>query len=237
MTPLATQPSRVYSNHEAGVRVEWYWLDEHADLLADAEFVLSPDEHARAERYHFIEDRTSYIISRVLLRSVLAERLSLAPDQIRLEPGVNGKPRLPDSGELCFNLSRSRNAVVIAVGERIQVGVDIECRDASAVNAGVVGWVLSPREYAHWRELPSAARCETFFTAWTRKEALLKGTGEGLNTPMSSVEVLDFDEDNHLTPGPVTLVRGSRTWMIVDLFEGVEYSAAVAFPVIGVRKV
>jgi len=146
---------------------------------------------------------------------------------VRLAPGVNGKPRLLDS-QICFNLSRSYNAVVIAVGERAQVGVDIERRDATSVDPGVVGWVLSANEHARWQELDSAARCDAFFRAWTRKEALLKGTGEGLNTPMSSIEVLEI-ADGRPSAGPITVRRGSASWTIVDLFDDPDYAAALAY--------
>jgi len=67
-----------------------------------------------------------------------------------------------------------------------------------------------------------------FFHCWTRKEAYLKGLGEGLAYPLDRFDVT-------VTPGqPARLLRasedqnGSTTWQLHDLSQLPTYAAAVA---------
>ena len=60
------------------------------------------------------------------------------------------------------------------------IGVDIErVRPAVAAEA-VAEQFFSPREIAALRALPPAQQIEAFFNCWTRKEAYVKATGQGL---------------------------------------------------------
>ena len=49
--------------------------------------------------------------------------------------------------------------------------------------------IFSPREPCELRSLPKPQQREAFFNGWTRKEAYLKATGEGLIDALPSIEV------------------------------------------------
>ncbi|MDQ2630079.1 MAG: hypothetical protein M3Y75_03750 [Actinomycetota bacterium] len=89
------------------------------------------------------------------LRQVLAVYLDRPPEQIRLEEGEQGKPRLEDPRVgLRFNLGHSGEIALVAVSGESEVGVDVE------------------------RVRPK--REESFYRDWARHEAHVKCLGIGL---------------------------------------------------------
>ncbi|MCL6450895.1 MAG: 4'-phosphopantetheinyl transferase superfamily protein [Acetobacteraceae bacterium] len=65
----------------------------------------------------------------------------------------------------------------------------------------IAGQFFSDGERAALSSLPEASRAEGFFNCWTRKEAYVKGTGEGLSRPLHRFDV-------SLAPGePARLLR------------------------------
>ena len=92
-------------------------LDEPAKTDFEAS-VLSPDEIARANRFHFENDRIHFTRCRSALRSVLAGYLAIPAVEIRFDYLATGKPRLAaeqNPRALQFNVSHSANMALIAV--------------------------------------------------------------------------------------------------------------------------
>jgi 4'-phosphopantetheinyl transferase len=92
----------------------------------------------------------------------------------------------------------------------------------------LVARFFSPRETAAYRELPSDQRPIAFFNLWTRKEAWLKATGEGIAHSLNQVEV------SFLPGEPTRLLRLPRAsdalpnWNLHDLSPAPGFAAAVA---------
>src|SRR5690348_10232023 len=92
------------NGHDAHV-----WLVDLDREPADAvRALLSEDESARADRYHFARDTARYVVGRAALRQILALYLRASPRELIFRYGGNGKPALAQ-GEtaLRFNLSHS----------------------------------------------------------------------------------------------------------------------------------
>lgn len=180
---------------------------------------LSADERARAGRFVFARDRRRYIAARGVLRVLLGRYLDLAPAAVSFRYEAGGKPALApgQSSDLDFNVSHSADVAVVAISRAGQVGVDIEAIRSLPDRDDLARGIFTDAEYAALRALPFDLRDLGFFNGWTRKEAFVKATGEGLSRSLVDFEVT-------LTPGAAARlvhVNGDRSeaarWTIRNL--------------------
>jgi 4'-phosphopantetheinyl transferase len=155
------------------------------------EALLDDEERARSRRFVHRVDCFRFVIAHAALRLVLARCIDVDPAAIRYERGVHGKPRLaPGLERLEFNLSHSRELALLAITRDRPVGVDVEClRVLSGDVLDLSDTQFSETECKALRALPPAERRTGFFRCWTRKEALIKASGEGLTRDLDSFDV------------------------------------------------
>jgi 4'-phosphopantetheinyl transferase len=201
------------------------WRIDPAQVSADVDVLrplLGADEWDRANGFHRPEDRLRHLVTRGLLR-LLIEAYGVAPAaEIRFAHSAQGKPRLSElhrSDWLHFNLSHTRGLSVMAFARAHPVGVDVERLVELNERDELAASCFSARERAEYRRLPAEDRLRGFFNGWTRKEAFIKATGEGLQRPLDSFSV-------SLAPGrePRLLeVEGdpqlAAAWVLEDLTE------------------
>ncbi len=194
-------------------------LDEPARTGSEI-LTLSPDEIARANRFHFEKDRIHFTRCRSALRDLLAGYLAIPAADIRFEYLTSGKPQLAaeqNPSALQFNVSHSANMALIAVGSEHRLGVDIEKIRGDVDTSALAERFFSLRERAGLQALPEHLRVPGFFACWTRKEAFLKATGEGLSFPLE-----DFSVTTHPDLDPeIEEIKGStdngKRWFLADL--------------------
>ncbi len=154
--------------------------------------LLSSDERDRAARFAFDSDRNRFVVSRAILRMLLARYLGMLPREIVLVYDSYGKPSLSthqNPGGVSFNLAHSGDCAVYAFARRVQVGIDIERQRSEVPVTELAERFFSPRERNALRALPDEERREAFFRCWTRKEAYLKALGQGLSVPLDKFTV------------------------------------------------
>lgn len=132
--------------------------------------ILTPDESARAARFHFEQDRVHWIAAHSALRSILAEYLKTRPLDIAFTVGPHGKPALVNAA-LEFNLSHSRGWAMVAVCLTAPVGVDLE---AIRENVDMAKLLARTGE----TNLPVGA--PALFQRWTERESRTKAAGSPL---------------------------------------------------------
>jgi 4'-phosphopantetheinyl transferase len=189
---------------------------------------LSSDEVERADRFRGPMLRRRFVVGRAALRSVLAGYLEAEPERLTFVYGVRGKPRLAEVGEgLEFNLSHTEDLALFAITRGMAVGIDVE-RLRPMDDAGqIISRYFTPREQAEFFNYPQQERPAAFFRAWTRKEALLKATGDGLASLADTYEVpLAVAGAERMSFGDDT--EAVRRWTLHDLDVGPEYLAALA---------
>lgn len=170
-------------------------LDE-ISLVREFAPVLSPDETERAARFHFQKDRRNFIAARGLLRTILAYYLKTSADSLQFSYAEKGKPSLAadcQSGDLNFNLSHSDGLAVYAMARNRQLGIDVESLRPFADMKEIASRCFSTEEQSAVHSLESPEQEEKFFRYWTRKEAVLKCTGEGFSNVPDKIMDAPFD--------------------------------------------
>lgn len=194
------------------------------DALPDS--ILAADERARAARFRFDIHRNRFLRRRVAYRLALADACGCAPAALVLDAAPNGKPFVaaPDAG-LRFNASHAGDLALLAMARGMPLGVDIEEIRPGIVEPALVARVLTPGERVDFATLPPDVAASTFFTAWARKEAVVKATGEGLSVEPDTLEVAP----TRPKAPPVHRPDGAR-WWLADLDIGARHRAALATP-------
>ena len=165
-------------------------LNVRAGVIKQCAMHLSRDEQARAERFHFEPDRRRFVVSRGMLRMLLGRRLDRAPADISFWYEAHGKPHLTaTTPPLHFNVSHSSDMALYAISNHCVPGVDIEHLDREIDVAAFAQRFFAPREFAELMRIPAAGRKRALLTLWTRKEAVVKSIGAGLQFPWHDFEV------------------------------------------------
>jgi 4'-phosphopantetheinyl transferase len=156
---------------------------------------LSPDEHARAARFHRARDRERFVAGRAWLRHVLSRYVGTAPARLELTAGPHGKPALaPQHAALQFNLAHTGSLALLALTRAGAVGVDVEAIAPMAELSAIAQRQFAAAEWQRWSALAERDRLQAFYACWTRKEAYVKALGDGLLAPLDAFEVA-FEPD------------------------------------------
>jgi phosphopantetheinyl transferase len=160
--------------------------------LDDSLSLLLPEEFRHADQIRHELSRAEFVTARALLRVILGHCLGIGPRRVVLRKTATGKPFVPDwcnPPRLRFNVSHSHGEILIAVARGFEIGVDVEpVRPLDDMDA-VAAEFMTPGE-ALLYDISGEKKPETFFRVWTRKEALLKATGLGLQLPLRQTESL-----------------------------------------------
>lgn len=129
------------------------------------------------------------------MRAILATYLDTTVESLEIEVTSEGRPHLRGN-PLHFNLSHSWDIALVAVSRESPVGIDLEHPREFRAADRLARRICSEREYASLQRLgdppggtPEAQR--QLLRLWVRKEAFLKGTGEGLSRDPDQVDLLD----------------------------------------------
>lgn len=160
----------------------------HAALKA----LLTDEERAQQQRFHFADDRLRYLVTRALVRTVLSRYADMAPCGWRFSTNAHGKPCIDqnialgveDAAGMEFNISHTAGLIVLAVSRGSPLGVDVENIQARPISRDAARQLFSPSESADLAGLPPDTFADRFFEYWTFKEAYVKARGLGLSMPL-----------------------------------------------------
>jgi 4'-phosphopantetheinyl transferase len=189
---------------------------------------LTESEQARAERLRLPGVRAQFVAARGQLRALLAHYLGISPRSVPVIYADGGKPHLPGECGLHFNVSHTEGLAVFAIS-RSRVGVDVE-REREVPDAdGLVSRFFATRECLEFHSLPTEKRSAAFLRAWTRKEAVLKAMGRGVQS-LDCCEVTFGEADARIVCLDGDDRAGER-WRMIGWHPAVGYQAAVAVEV------
>jgi 4'-phosphopantetheinyl transferase len=197
-----------------------------AEVMRCAE-VLSDDEKLRAELFRFTQDRRRFIVARGTLRLLIGEQLDMSPATISFHYTSNGRPLLANNpARLYFNVAHSEERALYVFSSTVQPGVDIEFMHREIDCDKLAQRFFTLNEFAALQVLPAADRRRAFLACWTRKEAVVKATGDGLSMPFDQFEVsVEPDAEPRIIAAHAQRITDCRLYA-ADV--GADYIAAVA---------
>jgi len=208
-------------------------LEQPVRIVESLYRILSPDEQARANRFHFEKDRRHFIVARASLRKLLGQYLAIQPTKLRFAYGDYGKPQLAPAildqpAKLNFNLAHADGLAVYAFTRLGEIGVDLERVKPAFAGEDIARRFFSEAEVNSFDQLPAEDRPLAFFNCWTRKEAFIKAKGLGLSLPLDQFDVtLAPDQEASLLRMRWDESEASR-WSLRALEIGPGYVGAVA---------
>ena len=192
-------------------------LDENSSAEA-----LSDEERARAARFRFDLHRNRFVAGRLALRRLIGGYLGMDPGAVAFKYSAAGKPSVSNSN-LAFNLAHSEARGLIGFALSNCIGVDVEEIRPIEDMRMVAQHSFSENEFARWDRVEGPDRVLAFYRCWTRKEAFLKATGEGIAHRLKS---FDVSFESGIPPRILSGVNGN--WAFRDVSAEPHYAAAVA---------
>jgi 4'-phosphopantetheinyl transferase len=173
------------------------------EAFAD-ERVMTEEDRQRAARYRQAGDRHNFVLGRNLVHHLVRARDASTPCRVSIGP--HGKPFLP--GAPAYNLSHSGRWVACVVSREASIGIDVETFARLKDYRSLLAMVTHPIERRCIEQATSGHGLALFKRCWTRKEAILKATGEGLNDNLQAIDVcLEQHEPVLDHPTPLRLMQ------------------------------
>jgi 4'-phosphopantetheinyl transferase len=174
-----------------------------------------------------------FALVRSALRAIVGTRIGVRAADVRFEYGPWGKPAVAGEASLHVSVSHAHYYSLIALAEGAPVGIDLERLRRVPDADAIVRAVYPQDEVGRLAALEPGERDLAFISAWTRREALLKGLGCGLR---SSPREVAFSRGSQSTAVSVVgLPAGTdlaEAWSVqpLDLPEGYLGALAVREP-------
>ncbi len=154
--------------------------------------VISEERRKRINAFHFDIDKKLSLYAELIVRFAACEMLNISNSDIIIDTNEYGKPFLKNHPNFYFNVSHTRNAVVVCVAA-YPIGVDIERVKEAKPDIAKRFFTTDEQQYVFEK---TGLIDERFFEIWTKKEAYIKCLGKGLSIPLNSFNVL-YDKEPH----------------------------------------
>ena len=192
--------------------------------------VLSSDESARASRFHSPADRQRYVATRALLRTILAGYLETDPKCVSFAYSQKKKPSLAPAhvgNGVTFNISHSGGIALLAFARKREIGIDVEQVRYDFDVEAIARRFFSAREQEQLAAFPKEKQFDSFFRCWTRKEAYIKATGDGLSLPLHQFDVSIAPENGDALLSTRPDNSEAALWSLREISGGTGYVAAL----------
>ena len=162
----------------------WWVRPETVPTRPTAWALLNAEERAQQQRFIPPAKRHEYLVTRILVRTVLGEALGVAPETLQFTRNEWGRPALFPPAPIHFNISHTEGLIVCLVSTEHEVGVDTEQLARAPALLALAPRVFAPQELSDLAALPLEAQAPRALLLWTLKESYLKARGRGLSLPL-----------------------------------------------------
>ncbi|MFT5426724.1 MAG: 4'-phosphopantetheinyl transferase [Gammaproteobacteria bacterium] len=190
--------------------------------------VLSEDEQERADKLKIEDKRQQYIITRGSLRKYLGLLTEADPAVFKFKYLKHGKPVLeekPQYADISFNVSHSNDIALVAISQKHNIGIDVEKINYETDHQALVTRFFSKAEQSEFNNYSESSKAKAFCACWTRKEAFIKATGDGVTYGLES---FDVSVDPEVQQPTITLHKAStEVWSALNLPINDDYMACL----------
>ena len=215
---------------QIGVAEAHIW---QVDLEGPHKNYLSASEQERAHAMRHPEKQAHYVAARSALRLILSKYTQLAPQDHDISFGPYGKPQINGS-DLHFNVTHAQGKALIGVA-RVPVGIDLEFPRAVTQLDRLIADYFSAEEARELMALHDEEKAKAFLAAWTRKEACLKATGEGIAGGLHRYRVTLHDEAKLVSIDGNTEASSKWTLHAFSAFGDGQAAICAAHPTLNVQ--
>jgi len=150
-------------------------------LLDNYRQCLSVAEKEQYERFANHSQKHQYLVTRALVRSVFSLYVpKIHPKHWVFDKNQYGKPFITHEdlpSTFSFNISHSKQAIVLAVGFDLDIGVDVEWTKRSGFSLQFAEHYFARNEISEFKKLDEHKQQDRIFDLWTLKEAYIKARG------------------------------------------------------------
>ena len=159
------------------------YLNDHTELLDIEDALKKVSEQRREQTLKFAHEsgrRLSLAVYLLLIEGLQKEYGITEPPVFDYLEG--GKPVIKGHPEIHFNFSHSGNVALCAIDSQ-PVGADVEI--PRKVTPSLIAYTMNEDEQSLIASAPESL--PAFLALWTKKEAVLKLTGEGIRSDLKTV--------------------------------------------------
>ena len=205
------------------------WLCDLQQLSPDNYYsILSEDECARADKLKVEDKKQQYIITRGALRQRLGLLTNIDPKDFVFEYLEHGKPVLANNhkcADITFNVSHSHDLALIAIAQKLNIGIDIEKINHESNHLTLMTRFFSKTEQDEFQTMLDTDKAKAFCACWTRKEAFIKAIGSGVAYGLDNFDVT-VAPDNQ-APEINLHEPSEETWSAINLPINDQYMACL----------
>ncbi len=205
-------------------------LDD-AETAGLAGTLLAPEERDRAQRYRSEDDRCRCVVTRALVRLALSSYADVDPQDWAFEDNEHGRPMVTGPAArtgLHFSVSHTHDYVALLVGDREEIGVDVETLARQVEPLALARRYFAPSETELLEALPEADRHRLFLQMWTLKEAYGKALSRGLTVALDGLVVNPASEGRFVFSFNPSSVDSADAWQLRSWQPGGQHLLATA---------
>ncbi|MGM8363565.1 4'-phosphopantetheinyl transferase family protein [Flavobacterium sp. ARAG 55.4] len=215
---LALIPEKFYLDENA-IHIYSIYLPDFTDLKSDLAEYLNSKELYRPNNL-YLESDYKFIVYRSILKIILAAYTKSDAKKMEFDYHLYKKPYLASTPWLHFNISHSEDYVVIAVSRR-NLGIDIEYISQDFPFTNLISEIFEDKEVTAIHN--SKDKKKMFYSYWTRKEALVKGLGTGIN---DNFKYIPCSDGEHIINAEIAST--TTNWHICNFNISDHYMGAIA---------
>lgn len=172
-------------------------LDEFDNFIEYVKYIdfLSPEKQIQIYNFKFDIDKKLSLISDLFVQYIMCKILGLNIVDLFFKKNVYGKPYLVGFPYANYNISHTRNAIVIGLSEN-PIGVDIE--KIKTIDLKIAEKFFNKNEL-NYIFSNNKEQDKLFYEIWTKKEAYIKWIGKGFSIPLDAFDITDIEIKNKLS--------------------------------------